>query len=261
MKRSFHVHEPVDILSYQSYNKRLKGENGEGLLHPWTSSNFMESLSVQDQEKIGTLNTLYHNGNIFVENKHVDNYDESLGESTCACDSQVLEGGELKSEDRDSSINNTILRDLYLQRERRKSQKNQYKNQANLSPSKSGNNHECKHEKSNYKMSSAPPAHIGQLHIQTTSTNGMSSHFRQQSKFQKEYEERKYLEEIQIEIFDREKNEIKNEFDCEHIDISPHALKGFRYQNIDQLPLLSLNESIGEVTMDVNDSQEMEVEG
>jgi hypothetical protein len=31
----------------------------------------------------------------------------------------------------------------------------------------------------------------------------MNSHFRQQLKFQKEYEERKYLEEIQIEIFDR----------------------------------------------------------
>jgi hypothetical protein len=74
----------------------------------------------------------------------------------------------------------------------------------------------------------------------------------------RDYEERKCREEFDIEIF--EKND-DNDLDCEQTNIFyPHASKGFRYQNFDQiLPLLSLDENLGSaINMDLND---MEVDG
>jgi hypothetical protein len=82
------IHIYIYIYIY-TYHHRLKGENGEGFFPPWTSSNSMESASIQDQEKIGSLNTVYHNGVTYAENKFVDCY-ESEG--------HIVE--ELKCEDR-----------------------------------------------------------------------------------------------------------------------------------------------------------------
>jgi hypothetical protein len=152
-------------------------------------------------------------------------------------------------------LDNSTLRDLYHERERRKSQKNSDLNkiQSNLSL-KSENNY--KNEKLSDNMSIS-------LDFSPTTVQELSphsnSHYRQQLKFQRDYEERQSREENDIEI---EKNDNKNSFDlCEQTDISfSHACKGFRYQNIDQiLPLLSLNENLGSaVNMDMND---MEVDG